>query len=56
MRLVMQNRMKTAVTLACFFGAVVLMNQHARAKDNVRYPNVVLPDATIEPVSVRAEI
>lgn len=50
------TRMTTAVALACFLGALVGINQRAVAKDKVHYPNVVLPGAMVEPVTVRAEI
>lgn len=49
------NRMKPVVALACFLGAVAGIKP-AVAKDNVRYPNVVLPGVTIRSVTVRAEI
>jgi len=51
-----ESRMLKSFTLACLLSAVIGVNQHAGAKENVRYPNVVLPGATIEPVTVRAEI
>jgi dienelactone hydrolase len=46
----------TTLAAACLFGAVVGVNQPTEAKDNVRYPNVVLPGSNLDPTTVRAEI
>ncbi|UPT96457.1 dienelactone hydrolase family protein [Bradyrhizobium barranii subsp. apii] len=51
-----QIRIKPGVALACLFCAIIGIAQPGIAKDNVRYPNVVLPGAIIQPVTVRAEI
>jgi dienelactone hydrolase len=48
-------KLKIGVALACilFFN---LCATAVQTKENVRYPNVVLPGVTVEPVTVRAEI
>jgi dienelactone hydrolase len=47
---------KAFETLAVLLGMVVAISPCADAKENVRFPNVVLPGANLEPVTVRAEI
>ena len=50
-----RGKLNIGVVLACitFFNLLVAA---AQAKDSARYPNVVLPGFTLEPVTVRAEI
>lgn len=49
-------KMTTAVALACFLGTLVGINPQAIANEKAHYPNVVLPGAMVDPVTVRAEV
>ncbi|MET3364713.1 dienelactone hydrolase family protein [Bradyrhizobium ottawaense] len=49
-------KMTAAVAFACFLGTLVGINPQAIANEKAHYPNVVLPGAMIDSVTVRAEI